>query len=265
MPATSPWVERLSRVGILAKALVYLIIGLLATGVALDIGGALTGSQGVLHLLVRQPLGRGIIALLTFGLAAYTLWLFVQAFVDPDQNGTTFVGLANRAGQVITGLAHAALTVEGARLAVGLPGFGGGGIEAAISRLLDKPFGIWIVGAIGMLIVVLGGLQVWRALLGDVRRDWKLRALDPAKDRWPLRLGRFGLAVRGLVFAVAGGLVVRAALKYNPAEAGGLDQVLRTVREQPASDWLLGGVALGLVAYGLFALVEARYRFIPSS
>jgi len=73
MPATSPWIERLSRIGILAKAVIYLSIGLLATGVALNLGGALTGARGVLHLLLDQPLGRAILALLAFGLAAYTL------------------------------------------------------------------------------------------------------------------------------------------------------------------------------------------------
>ncbi len=79
-------------------------------------------ARGVLHLLLDQPLGRAILALLAFGLAAYTLWLFVQAFVDPDANGTSFVGLVNRLGQVITGVAHAALMVEALRLAAGLSG-----------------------------------------------------------------------------------------------------------------------------------------------
>lgn len=265
MPPTSRRVERLSRIGILAKALIYLIIGLLATGVAFDLGGALTGSRGVLHLLVTQPLGRAVLALLAFGLAAYTLWLFVQAFVDPDGNGTSFLGLVDRVGQVITGIAHATLTVEAVRLAAGLPGFmRGDGIERWIAELLARPHGVWVVGLAGAIVVVIGGSQIWRALHGDIRADWKLAQLDPYRDRWRLRLGRFGLAARGLVLAIAGGLVVRAARAYDPDAAGGMEAVFQALREQTASDWLLGGVALGLVAYGMFALLEARYRFIPS-
>jgi hypothetical protein len=265
MPATSHWVERLSRVGILAKGFVYIVIGVLAVGVALDFGGFLTGSRGVLYLVGHQPLGRALLALLAFGLAAYSLWLFAQAFVDPDENGTSFVGLANRAGQVITGLTQVALTVEAVLLAAGRTGLVGGGLESWLARLLRQPNGIWVVGGAGMLIVVLGGLQIGRALLGDVRRDWHLRALDPRRDRWKIRLGRFGLAARGVVLAGAGGLLIRAARAYDPDQAGGIAEVLRALREESASDWLLGGVALGLVAYGVFAILEARYRFIPSA
>jgi hypothetical protein len=265
MPATSRWVERLSRIGIVAKAVVYLLIGSLATGVVLQIGGELTGSRGILYFLDHQPLGRALLAVLAFGLAAYTLWLFVQAFVDPDGNGASLGGLVNRAGQVITGITHAVLTIEAVRLTLGLPGLGGAGLEVWVGRLLRQPYGVWIVGAAGAVVMLLGAIQIWRALLGDVRSAWRLGALDPRKDRWPIRLGRFGLAARGLVLAVAGALVVRAARAYDPDAAGGVAEVLRALREEPASDWLLGIVALGLVAYGLFALIEARYRFIPSA
>jgi hypothetical protein len=265
MPATSRWVERLSRVGILAKGFVYIVIGLLAVGVALDFGGVLMGSRGVLYLVGHQPLGRALLALLAFGLAAYTLWLFAQAFVDPDENGTTFVGAVNRVGQVITAIAQVVLTVEAVRLAAGRSGLVGGGLETWLGRLMRTSHGVWVIGGIGALIVVLGGLQIWRALLGDVRREWRLEALDPTEDRWKLRLGRYGLAARGLVLAGGGGLLIRAARAYDPDQAGGIAEVLATLRQESTSDWLLGVVALGLVAYGVFAFFEARYRFIPSA
>jgi hypothetical protein len=264
MPATSPWVERLSRVGIVAKAVVYLLIGSLATGVALEVGGRLTGSRGVLYFLDHQPLGRALLGLLALGLAAYTFWLFVQALVDPDAKGTSFIGLIDRAGQIITGLAHGALTLEAVRLTLGLPGLAGDGVQEWIGRLLRQPHGIWIVGAAGAVVMLLGAIQIGRALLGDVRRAWRLGELDPERDRGKILLGRFGLAARGLVLAVSGGLVVRAARAFDPDAAGGIAEALQAVRDEAPFDWLLGLVALGLVSYGLFALIEARYRFIPS-
>lgn len=265
MRPAPPWVERLARVGIVCKAVVYLAIGALATGVALEAGGVLTGGEGVLRLLVGRPMGRGLLAALAFGFAAYTLWLFAQAVVDPDGNGTSFVGVVNRVGQILTGIAHVALTWEAARLALGLPGGEGVGVEGLVGSVLQAPFGDVLLRVTGVVVVVVGLSQVWRGLFGDVRRDWRLAALDPGRHRWAFRVGRFGLATRGLVLAVAGLLVVRAAAALNPEEAGGVGDVLARLWAQPFSQWLLGTVALGLVAYGMFALIEARYRFIPSA
>ena len=259
------WVERLARVGIVAKAIVYLAIGALATGVAMEAGGMLTGGEGVLRLLVAQPMGRAVLAALAVGFAGYTLWLFAQAVVDPDGNGTTVVGLANRLGQIITGVAHVALTWEAGRLALGLPGGSTVGIEGLVGGAMGAPFGDWLLRLAGLVIIVLGGLQIWRGLFGNVRRDWRLRALDPRRHRWAFRLGRFGLATRGFVFGVAGVLVLQAGAALDPRLAGGVGDVLARLWAQPSSPWLLGAVALGLVAYGAFALIEARYRFIPSA
>ena len=259
------WVERLARIGIVAKAVVYLAIGTLATGVALEAGGILTGGEGVLRLVVAQPMGRALLAALAFGFAGYTLWLFAQAVVDPDGNGTSAVGIANRLGQIITGIAHVGLTWEAIRLALGLPGGNDAGIEGLVAGVLGAPFGRSLLRVAGAVVIVVGLLQIYRGLFGDVRRDWRLERLDPGRHPWAYRIGRFGLTARGVVLSVAGVLVLRAAAAWDPEQAGGVDDVLAQLWAQPASHYLLGSVALGLVAYGIFALVEARYRFIPSA
>lgn len=259
------WIERLARVGIIAKAIIYLAIGTLATRVVLETGGVLTGGEGVLRLVVSQPMGRIALVALAFGFAAYTVWLFAQALVDPDGNGTGFVGIANRLGQVITGIAQIMLTWEALRLAFGFAGGQSAGIEALVGALLRAPFGTTLLRLIGLVVIVVGMLQIWRGVFGNVRRDWRLRDLDPRRHRWAFRVGRFGLATRGVVLGVAGYLLTRAAAAYDPEQAGGVGDVLAQLWAQPASKWLLGSVALGLVAYGVFALIEARYRFIPSA
>ena len=104
---------------------------------------------------------------------------------------------------------------------------------------------------------------MYRGLLGDVRRDWRLDSLD-GNGHWAIRVGRFGLAARAVVLGVSGVLVLQAARAYDPSRAGGIREVLRILGRQYASGWLLGLVALGLVAFGIFGLVEARYRTIPT-
>jgi hypothetical protein len=105
--------------------------------------------------------------------------------------------------------------------------------------------------------------QLYRAVLGDVRRDWRLGGLG-ANGRWAVAIGRFGLAARAVVLGVAGGLVFQAARAYDPSQAGGIKDVLRTLAGFFSSGWLMGLVALGLVAFGVFGLIEARYRVIPT-
>jgi hypothetical protein len=258
--------ERVARVGIIAKAVVYLAIGLLASAAALHLGGALTDTSGVFYFLLHQPLGRVLLGALALGLFAYTIWLSVQAVLDPDGNGTSFVGLVNRFGQMVTALAQLALSAEAARLALGLRSVLSGSVDLSNEQLVAEglrvPFGVQLVGLIGLVLVGVAVSQMYRALAGDVRRDWRLGGLGE-NGAWAVRIGRFGLAARAVVLGVGGWLVFQAARGYDPSRAGGIRAVLRTLAGFYASGWLLGLVALGLVAFGIFGLVEARYRFIP--
>jgi len=268
MALPPPRLERIARAGLVARAVVYLAIGLLATGAALRVGGAITDTSCVFHFVLHQPLGRLLLAALAVGLLAYTIWLLVQVFLDPYRNGTSFLGLANRFGQLLTALAQLALAIEGGRLAFGLPSvLSGPAVDDANERLVAQglrvPFGVQLVGLVGITLLVLAVIQFYRGLLGNVRRDWRLDTLGE-NGHWAIRIGRFGLAARAVVMGVSGALVFQAARVYEPSRAGGIREVLRTLGRQYASGWLLGLVALGLVAFGVFGLVEARHRAIPT-
>ena len=262
--------ERIARVGIVARALVYVAIGLLATAAAFRLGGAITDTSGVFYFVLHQPLGRVLLAVLGVGLAAYTIWLLAQVFLDPYGNGTSLMGLVNRFGQLITGLAQLAVVVEAGRLALGLPSvLSGGGAsrdadEQLVAEGLRVPFGVQLVGLVGIILMIIAVIQMYRGVLGDVRRDWRLDGLG-GNGHWAIHVGRFGLAARAIVLGVSGVLVLQAARAYDPSRAGGIRAVLRILGRQYSSGWLLGLVALGLVAFGIFGLVEARYRTIPPS
>ena len=195
----------------------------------------------------------------------------VVAAVPPDGNGASFVGLVNRFSQVVTALAQLALSIEGARLALGFASVlgGNGTLESVVDlsneRLVAEgfrvPFGVQLVGLTGLVLVGVALSQMYRAGWGDVRRDWRLDGLG-RDGAWAVRIGRFGLAARAVVLGVGGWLVFQAARAYDPSRAGGIRAVLRTLAGFYASGWLLGLVALGLVAFGIFGLVEARYRVI---
>jgi len=263
----APWIQRLARMGFAAKGLVYLIIGGLALRAALGAGGETTDSGGALRTILQQPYGWVLLAVVAVGLAGYAIWRFVQAGLDPERTGSDAKGMATRAGYAISGVIHAALTLEAARMAFG---FGAGsqgdsGPQDWTAMVLAQPFGRWIAVAVGLGIAAFGLAELVRAYRTDLPKRLDLSRLGPSARVWVVRFGRMGMAARGVVFGVIGSLLVRAALNYDPGQARGLGGALDSLHQQAYGRWLLGLVATGLIAYGFFELVQARYRQIKTT
>ena len=58
---------------------------------------------------------------------------------------------------------------------------------------------------------------------------------------------------------VMGLAIARAGFVRRPSEAAGISESLWTVLAQPYGHWLLAAVAAGLVCFGVFQLLHARY------
>jgi Mn2+/Fe2+ NRAMP family transporter len=127
---------------------------------------------------------------------------------------------------------------------------------------MAQPFGPWLVGIVGMIIIAVGGYQAYRASSAKFRETLKLGEMSQSEETWATRAGRIGFAARAVVYAIIGGFLVQAALHADPNQAGGLSKALQTLANQTYGPWVLGIVAVGLIAYGIFSVVEARYRQI---
>jgi hypothetical protein len=256
--------EDLARAGYLAKGVVYLLIGLLAFQAAAGLGGAVTGPEGALATILGQPAGRILLGITAVGLSAYAIWRFFCAVFDPERHGDKTKRLFVRIGYGGSALGHAALALEAARLAMGKGGGGGDRAESWSARLLDAPFGPWLLGAVALGVIAYGIAQLIRGLGKRIEERLRLGELGPEERQLVVRVGRVGTAARGIVFGIVGYLLIRAALKHDPSEAGGLGDALQTLERQPYAPYLLGSVALGLAAYGAYQLVKARYRVIAA-
>jgi hypothetical protein len=258
--AQNPWFERLMRSGYLAKGLVYAIVGVLAAQAAFGAGGATTDTRGALGAIVTQPFGRFLIALVALGLVGYAFWRFAAAAYDPDGKGTDAQGLATRVGYAFSGVAYLGLALAAAQLALGNGGGGGDSTQDWTARVLAVPFGRWLVGIGGLIVIGIGIMQLYKACTATFREKLKLGEMSATEETWVTRLGRFGLAARGVVFGIIGVFLALAAFQYDPSEARGLGGALATLAQQPFGPWLLGLVALGLIAYGVYLAALARYR-----
>jgi len=147
----APWIERLARVGFVAKGILYGTIGALAVATALYAGGkAGTDSHGALTWLYSVPFGRPLLGLLAIGLAGYAVWRVVQGIHDPENRGRSAKGIAVRAGFVARGLAHFALAGTAVSLALWRDGGGENGEKAKhwTARALETPGGVYVLYAV---------------------------------------------------------------------------------------------------------------------
>jgi hypothetical protein len=262
--ARNPWVERLARLGYAAKGVVYATVGILAIQAALGRGGATTGPQGALQTIASQPLGTLLLAIVGIGLLGYALWRFVEATVDPRNNGSDAQGIIQRIGYAVRGVLYVGLALAAFRIISGSGGDSGNATEDWTARVLAWPLGTWLVGLAGLIVIGAGLYEIYRAYSEEFQEELKMGAMSHTEREWITRLGKVGLTARGLVFALIGLFLVQAAMRYDAAQAGGLDQALQTLAQQPYGPLLLGLVALGLIAYSLFQFAEARYLRIRS-
>lgn len=255
-----PWVERLARLGFMARGVVYITVGWLAVLAAAGMGGKKTTTSGALATIAQQPFGKLLMIVLAVGLAGYALWRFVRGIVDPERKGTDAKGLAKRIGYVISGFAYGGLALTAAQIARGAGRSTGSTAQDATARLMALPFGPWLVGAVGALLIGIGVNTLYIAFKGKFREKLRLSEMTPGEQAGATRMGKIGLTARAVVSGLIGAFLIQAALQSDANEARGLDGTLKVLAQQPYGRWLLGAVAAGLVAYGIYSFVEARYR-----
>lgn len=258
----APWIVRLARIGYAAKAIFYILIGLLAARAAFGTGGETTDSRGAMRLIEEGPGGSATLAVIGLGLLGYALWRLVAAATNAEGRDPDAKGAALRVGTAAKGVTHGWLGIVALLAAMKSGGAGEGNQTRDWStRVFDWPMGRWLVIGGGLAVIGYGLYQLYRATRRDkLEKRLDLHEAGPTARDWILRLGQFGVAARGIVFGVIGFIVARAAWRYQPSQAGGVEQSLDLLGG--IGPWVLGIIGAGLVAYGLFELAEARYRRI---
>ena len=257
----APWIEFLARLGYASKGSVYVVIGLLAARVAFGAGGETTDTRGAIERIGEQPFGQVLLAILAVGLVGYAVWQLVRAFLDPERQGRNAKGIAKRIGYGMSGAAYLTLAFFAARLSMSGRGSGGGGRseEDWTAMVLDQPFGRWLLALVALTAFAVAASQLYVAYSGTFMKRLKV---DTPRRQTVKRIGQVGIAARSVVLAIVGWFFAQAAWTQNAREAGGLAEALRTLERQPYGPWLLGVVAAGLAAYGVYAIVQGSFRRI---
>jgi len=260
------WYAVVARTGLVAKGISYGLVGALAVKLAFGDGGKATSRQGALHALAQHSFGRIVLILLVGGFLAYALWRVIQAVAErSDDEDSAWKAWGKRAGYLGRAAIYAGLTWSAIKI---LSGAGNRPQNQKAhewtARVLGWPAGTWLVAAAGLTILGVGLWNVYRGISQNFEDKWRVVRLSPAARKWGARAGTAGHLARGLVFGLIGVFVTKAALDFKPTDAIGLDGALQKLIQAPYGPWLLGVTAVGLVAYGVFCLVDARLRDVSA-
>lgn len=255
--AQSTTMDRLARFGLFARGVIYLVIGWLGLQIALGDHPHEANQRGALAEVARNDLGWALLWILGFGFGAYALWRLSQAVSGTSDADS---GTGQRLAYAARGLVYAGLCVSTFSFIAGTSRTDQASQQATLTaRLMRHDLGRWLVGAVGVGIVCIG---IYMIVAGVTRRFEKHLRMDEMSHRTRVlvsRVGMIGTVARGVVFAGAGVLVIAAAVTFDPHKSKGLDGALRTLNGHSYGPWLVGALAAGLIAFGLFGLAAARW------
>lgn len=256
----SRWVGWLGRLGLAAKGVSFAIVAVLAIDVALEDEGRTRDRQGALRAIADESYGVYLLVALAAGFAAYALWRFVQAFLDREHEGHGPKGLAKRASFLGRGAIYAGLFLSTMSVLLGDDGGSGNEEDRTTAGVLEAPAGRWLVIAVGVAIGAVALYNGHRAVTRKFEKKLRLDELGPGTRRAVTAVGVVGHLARFVVFSIVSWFLVKAAVEFDPKKAVGLDGALAELAQQPHGKVLLFTVAAGILAYGIYAAVESRYR-----
>jgi high-affinity Fe2+/Pb2+ permease len=256
-----PWIEAFARVGFVAKGVLYMTIGGLAAAAALGMGGqADPDSRNALQELFEAPFGRVLVGVIALGLLGYAAWRVLEGIANP-QGKTGAKGVAYRVSSIARGAIHLALAGAAASLALWREGSDGGGgrIREYVGKGLAMPGGAYVLWAIAAGFLGYGVYQLYKAFKAKLSRQLRLGAVRGREAI--IAISRFGIAARGIVFGTIAVLLGRAVRDHDAGQAGGISDSLRELFTE-LGRWPYLAIALGLAAYGVYELINAKYRRI---
>jgi hypothetical protein len=257
--ARSRWLGMLGRAGLAAQGICFGIVGALAVRLAAGAGGEATDAQGALNALARHGWSTLLLVVLCVGFAGYALWRLAQSLFDRGGMGSDLGGLFRRAIQLVQGLAYVLLTYGAAKTIVGA-GAPAGGEKRAAAGMLGWPGGRELVGLVGLVLAVTACVLVYWALSRRFLESLATGEMGPRMRRAVTALGVVGLIALAVVSAIVAWFLLKAAVEFDPQAPVGIGGALGKLAHAAYGRALLGVTAAGLVLFGVFDLLQARYH-----
>ena len=247
----------LARFGLAVRGFLYLVIGWLAVQIARGHRSQEANQRGALATVADHSFGEALLWTLGFGFAAYSLWRLSEAAFGTAAEGRK---TAPRLQSLVRGIVYAGFATTTFVFIAGTSQQTQTQQQVtATAKLMKHGYGRWLVGLVGVIVIVIGLYMVVEGLRRKFEKQLRMNELHGLTRTLVVRLGMIGTTARGVVFALAGALVLEAAVNYDASKSTGLDGALRTLANRAYGPWILGVLAVGLIAFGVYGLAAARF------
>ncbi|GAA3069761.1 DUF1206 domain-containing protein [Streptosporangium carneum] len=255
--ANSQTLDRLARLGLACRGVLYGLIGFLALQIAFDggSGGKEADKTGAVEMVAEQPFGTVLLWLMVVGFIALTLWQLSEAIIGRGEVKKRVEAGAHTAAYAL---------VVATLLSLLLRGDAGSSTDESskdlTAKVMDLPGGQILVGLLGLGLVALGAYWIHKGWKKRFLEDLRTGEMPPKARQLAEKLGMAGYLARGVIAAAAGVFVIQAAITYDPDKAKGVDSTLRALADTPIGPWLLGVVAIGLLLFAVYCFFQARWH-----
>ncbi len=256
-----PWIFKYARAGHLAKGLIYFIIGLLASMPVIGINGKFTSAEGAIYTIAKQPFGYILVFILAIGFLGFAIWEGMLVAFGTDTAKNLISDILQRIGYAFLTLVYLVLSFNTFRILFHAQiNTSGQKYQQATSVILKYPFGQWMVALVGAVFIGAGiGQCIW-ALSGRFQKRLKQYEMSKNEYRVTAVIGRVGYTARSIIFMVIGFFLILSAWQADPNKTKGMDGALAILIKQPYGKGLLGAVAGGLMIFGIYMCMEARFK-----
>ena len=250
--------KNFARFGMAAKGAVYCLIGVLTAMAAFGQGGQKSGSKGALQYLAQQSYGQVLLVIMGIGLLGYVFWRMYQVFYNPGEFEDNLKGYGKRIGYFISGLIYGGLAYYSFKLAFGSSSSGGSG--GMMGGIMSGSNGDTIAIIIGIGMAIKAIYDLYRAYSGKFREEVEEAGMDQKEQKLLINAGKFGHTARGIVLGLMAYLTLKSGLSSGSNVKTQTDAFSYIQAE--FGSIALGIVAIGLVGYGVYMLIKAKYPSI---
>lgn len=248
----------LAKMGYAARGAIYVTIGVLTLMSVLGMQGEKTGSKGAILAIRDQPAGDIMLVILIAGLCGYVIWRSIQAIADADDHGLSPKGLVVRVALLISAVTHTVLAYWVTKLLLHESDDSSDQSPSTmVANYLNDDMSTLVFGGVGVVLMLVGVAHLFKGYKSGFKKHM---SLPKETHQWLTPVCQFGLIARGVVWLIIGWIVLRAAIAVGSSDEPGISDALQWLSDTPFGSWLIGIIALGLLAFGVYSFIESIYR-----